>query len=1113
MEENVKGLKSRHRGRSRSRYREESWNESSEKLSRKRHRERKDHRREKSNRYKRLKPRDGKEREKRVQCSSWGCCFREHLSEIRSDSQSNACPDILPETKEGESLSRKCHKQRTRPSSKHHHHGHNHNSHFWKRPRTSELKTVSDKEERSSHFVGQNCTHQPPDIESKQVLESSVGIEEVLAPQGQSLVRDLNLGAKLREKRKWDVCASGILGSESERKQPYHSSNERDWLMLSLDRVKASKPSVVDLNRDDFKLGLPYMPLEASKVTQGIDLNVAIEEEEGSLGQSKPLQLPTTVSCIAPMLRPHSLMEGLAPEVFNDTFNSEESKDKEGIEDCALECSNVAGDLQAGTEIICLDDGEDDHIKMEEKRWTFITRVKGEAYGLKHNKHDSNIMDKGASKSQVYGANRNDKSSKSDSSADFLPKTKVEVFNTNEYVDYGRSAHMKNGINLHEKGECIETADRPVDSGVPVHKATNENIKLDVVVPCENLENNISGFKARKKRMVHRTYLPLREPLEIGDKVISPGAVADSEMIAQKAFLNRMVKAMPGMWDVDIVCDLCNKGPSLSLGEWYSWCCGLRFYKCCCAPDLQSKLRLDMQLKKKNKGRNKLWSGKVHKMCGLWSSEVFEENEGEQLQGLFDAVRRGKTLTCAGCGEYGATLGCRVKACRRSFHYPCADRFASQLRCRMWDGVQSPIACQSHRHVEQSCQHSKEKPPDLKKWRYRGRVSRQKCNMRCESAQRGKQPQERALCGSQPLSRKPAVGSEKKSELSNEPIDLSSDSDDTKMKEKLPVHIKHKPDGSLRKSPVGDSIDSIFKGNPSWNQEPGVSRHEDCALYHMGNNLLCADISGGREAVMIPCTNDVDADVAPDFEYITKSRYVGTARNVLDSLLLDEGNLARSCRGCNNTNIDNPHEEVSSHVALITRGRDSDTRMDWQGQPMFGRLPYDTYGRLQLGPEATKIVECNRRCPCGVKCRNRELQKGLTIPLEIFRTKDQRWAVRTMEQIPRGKFVVEYVGEVLTHGEANERRVKNCMSNFSYLFRGDNPEVTPTALLVVDSFKKSNVTRFINRSCEGNLRPYRVYTEVIDPRCCCIGIYATRDIEIGEELSYDNKYLLWQQHG
>ena len=36
------------------------------------------------------------------------------------------------------------------------------------------------------------------------------------------------------------------------------------------------------------------------------------------------------------------------------------------------------------------------------------------------------------------------------------------------------------------------------------------------------------------------------------------------------------------------------------------------------------------------------------------------------------ALRRGRLLKCFSCGKRGATVGCGVKECPRSFHAPCA---------------------------------------------------------------------------------------------------------------------------------------------------------------------------------------------------------------------------------------------------------------------------------------------------------------------------------------------------------------------------------------------------------------------------------------------------------
>lgn len=61
----------------------------------------------------------------------------------------------------------------------------------------------------------------------------------------------------------------------------------------------------------------------------------------------------------------------------------------------------------------------------------------------------------------------------------------------------------------------------------------------------------------------------------------------------------------------------------------------------------------------------------VHYRCALWSSEVTQDELGV-MSHVVDALRRGAKLNCSFCGERGATLGCAVGACRRSFHIPCA---------------------------------------------------------------------------------------------------------------------------------------------------------------------------------------------------------------------------------------------------------------------------------------------------------------------------------------------------------------------------------------------------------------------------------------------------------
>jgi hypothetical protein len=101
---------------------------------------------------------------------------------------------------------------------------------------------------------------------------------------------------------------------------------------------------------------------------------------------------------------------------------------------------------------------------------------------------------------------------------------------------------------------------------------------------------------------------------------------------------------------------------------------------------------------------------------------------------------------------------------------------------------------------------------------------------------------------------------------------------------------------------------------------------------------------------------------------------------------------------------------------------------------------YGAYHKGRLGPAISFSVihECTDACGCqplrkdlalGCNgCGNRHLQRGIRpdVLLEVFRVGvDKGWGLRSRTFIPAGTFVCEYVGEMLTDKEANERgRVK-----------------------------------------------------------------------------------------
>ncbi|KAJ8253461.1 hypothetical protein GJAV_G00213200 [Gymnothorax javanicus] len=69
----------------------------------------------------------------------------------------------------------------------------------------------------------------------------------------------------------------------------------------------------------------------------------------------------------------------------------------------------------------------------------------------------------------------------------------------------------------------------------------------------------------------------------------------------------------------------------------------------------------------------------AHRSCLFYSSNIVNENTpddddllGFRPEDVKEEIRRGGRLKCAKCKKSGATVGCEVKKCKKSYHYPCA---------------------------------------------------------------------------------------------------------------------------------------------------------------------------------------------------------------------------------------------------------------------------------------------------------------------------------------------------------------------------------------------------------------------------------------------------------
>jgi histone-lysine N-methyltransferase SUV39H len=154
------------------------------------------------------------------------------------------------------------------------------------------------------------------------------------------------------------------------------------------------------------------------------------------------------------------------------------------------------------------------------------------------------------------------------------------------------------------------------------------------------------------------------------------------------------------------------------------------------------------------------------------------------------------------------------------------------------------------------------------------------------------------------------------------------------------------------------------------------------------------------------------------------------------------------------------------------------------------------------------IFECNDKCLCGPHCRNKNVQFGRIVEVEIFKTSSGRgWGLRCKEDLHEGQFIDTYRGEIITDEEATRRENLSTKTKASYLYSLDkfvgSEDLNESESYVVDGEVMGSATKFINHCCEPNCRQYIVSYNKYDIKVYDIAFFACRFIPAGEELTFD----------
>lgn len=279
-------------------------------------------------------------------------------------------------------------------------------------------------------------------------------------------------------------------------------------------------------------------------------------------------------------------------------------------------------------------------------------------------------------------------------------------------------------------------------------------------------------------------------------------------------------------------------------------------------------------------------------------------------------------------------------------------------------------------------------------------------------------------------------------------------------------------------------------------QPPAFSVWQSIQKFKQGissrEGLILPDLTSGAETIPVSLVNDVDDEKGPS--YFTYTAHVKHLR----PFGMPQASLGCNCKkDCSAGDL--------NCGCVRKNGGDS---------------PYTANGVLVSRKPV--VYECGASCSCSAVCKNRVSQIGIRVRLEVFKTNDRGWGLRSWDPIRAGTFICEYAGQAIDKAVYDRDNAENAYvfdtsrsfdSSFKWnydpeLIVGDTPGdicegYNIPSPLVINAKDVGNVARFMNHSCSPNVFWQPISYEQNGEYFLHVAFFAIRHIPPMTELTYD----------